>query len=62
MWKDKKRITSVIIVFIVCFIYNISYFVVNGVWNQDAINISCIMVISAVVICIIIGTVGRDKK
>ena len=58
----KKRIISVIIVFIVCLIYNVNFFVVNDAWNRDAIIISGIMVISAVVTCIIIGTVVKDKE
>lgn len=58
----KKRIISVIIVFIVCLIYNVNFFVVNDAWNHDAIIISGIMVISAVVTCIIIGTVVKDKE
>ena len=48
----KKRIISAIIVFIVCLIYNVNYFMVNDAWNHDAIIISGIMVISAVVACI----------
>jgi len=51
--KNNKDLWRIFVVLLVCVIYNIVSFMKTGVWNNDTINMSIVVISTMVIIGII---------
>ena len=49
MSKNKSKILTVLVVFIICLLYNVFSFLKNGIWNFDSIIISIILIVCSII-------------
>ena len=49
MGKNKGKALAVLVVFIICLVYNIFSFLKNGVWNFDSIAISLVLIACSII-------------